>query len=327
MSLIDDAKDLPTTKWANFFVPSSVTKRVQSLIPRARQFIFDEQASEMLGKFMVDCTDILVEQAEFARQPYEVTYIEVDLEALHRGARKPFHAKNGEETDWKIGFLAHEGIIANFMNSHTRPTAYMSPLFVFDNEYLLPAKKSDGSNGDYFIIPATTEFMMPSQDLYTSDRFNFALVGSEEYRKKTLKTMGKYSLLDAYIYLSALLMLYQRHKFTLTEHGPHRALSKGKQRVYMAHTVVTIHLSQYEEAKRQMAAHADRSAPRRHEVRTHYKHRHLTAGCIHEWSRVEDAQNEQWRCTHCSGLRWLCREHLRGDGAIGFVNKRYEITA
>jgi hypothetical protein len=93
----------------------------------------------------------------------------------------------------------------------------------------------------------------------------------------------------------------------------------------MAHTTVTIHLSQYMDLKHDLTVVHDRSAPRRHEVRTHYKHRQLTAGCVHEWERVDDADNEQWRCTACAGLRWLCRSHLRGDGSIGFVTKHYEV--
>lgn len=326
MSLLDDVKDLPMSRWCSNIIQGQQGRRVQSLAPRARQFIFDEAASKMLGHFITDCPDVLVDQMQFARQPYDVTYIELDLAAVYKGTGKPSTMDYYPEPDWKIGFLSHGGIINGLTNSRERPTPYLSPLCVLDNEYH-PTAKINAMVDDSRVILGTTWYdLNDAQRAAVSQRFNMGYIGPTEHREAALKHMIPASMGEARVYLAALLFLYQKRHLTIADHPARRGLHKGKLRTYMAHTTVTIHLSAYEAMKRDWAAASDRSSPRRHEVRTHYKHRQLTPGCEHQWLRVEDADNEQWRCTHCAGLRYLCREHLRGDANIGFVTKTYEVT-
>ena len=324
MSLLNDVKDLPVTRWCSSIIKNERGRHVQALAPRARQFVFDEAASELLGRFITECPDVLVDQMQFALQPYDVTYIELDLSAVYNGTGKPTTASYVEEPDWKIGFLSHAGIINGFTNSRQRPVPYLSPMCVLDNEYH-PTAKIDALVDDSRVILGTTWYdLNEAQRAAVAQRFNMGYIGPEEHREQALRIMIPACMGEARVYLAALLFLYQRRHLTLTDHGPRRGLSKGKLRTYMAHTTVTIHLSQYEAVKRELTS-GERNSPRRHEVRTHYKHRQLTAGCVHEWVRVDDADNEQWRCTACAGLRWLCRSHLRGDGSIGFVTKHYEV--
>ena len=88
MSLLDDVKDLSPGVWSNTAMKPHVTKQVRAVAPRARQFVFDEGASKLVGEFIRDCPDILVDQMQFARQPYDVTYIEVDIDALYQAMGK-----------------------------------------------------------------------------------------------------------------------------------------------------------------------------------------------------------------------------------------------
>jgi hypothetical protein len=323
MSLLDDVKDLPPKAWSNKGMLPQVTRQVQALAPRARQFVFDEGASRLVGEFIRDCPDILVDQMQFARQPYDTTYIEVDIDAMYQtmGIRKIYTG----ERDWKVGFLAHGGTIYAITNSRERPVAHLSPTCTFDYEYR-PVAADPLSDDSKVLLGSTWNVLSDAQRDAFAQRFNVGFLASHEFdRDKALEIMLPAIAGEARVYVACLLFLYQKHRLTLIDQVPRRALSKGRQRVYMAHTTVTIHLSQYTDLRRDLSVGFDRSAPRRHEVRTHYKHRQMTAGCEHQWVRVEDAENEQWRCTGCSGLRWLCRQHLRGDGAIGFVTKHYEV--
>lgn len=325
MSLLDDIKDLHENVWSSKNVLPQQTKRAKVLAPQARQFLFDEEASRMLGHFVATCPDVLVDQMQFARQPYEVTYIEMYIQEVYNGMGLPKGDMINEELDLKMGILSSEGILYNLSNSTHRPTPVLGPLCTMDHEYRKD-KVSDFVDDSRILLGTTWHALSEDRRDAVSNRFSIGFLGPEWAKEKALELLLPAMTGEIRFYIAALLFLYQKNHLTLTDRGPRRAISKGKQRVYMAHTAVTIHLSSYEAMKRDWATISDRSSPRRHEVRTHYKHRHLTAGCVHEWVRVEDAENEQWRCTHCAGLRWLCRNHLRGDGAIGFVTKHYEVT-
>lgn len=321
MSLLDDVKDLPINRWGNSIYLPQQCKLVKAIAPQARQFIFDKGASETIGHFIRDCPDILVDQMQFARQPYDTTYVEVELDALYDALGKK--TQYTWERDWKVGFLAHKGEIFTLTNTHTNTQAHISPVCTFDYEYR-PIAEDPLSDDSRVLLGSTWHALSDDQRNAFAQRFNVGYMGKPSVRHKALEIMLPAITGEARVYVACLLFLYQRRHLTLTDHGPRRGLSKGKLRTYMAHTTVTIHLSQYEAVKRDLTS-GERNSPRRHEVRTHYKHRQLTAGCIHEWVRVEDADNEQWRCTACAGLRWLCRSHLRGDGSIGFVTKHYEV--
>lgn len=324
MSLLDDVKDLPAHQWSSSILAPAVSKRIQQLAPRARQFAFDEVASEYLGKFIAECPDVLVDQMEFARQPYDVTFIQLDLAAVYRGTGKPSTADYYPEPDWQIGFLAHGGTVYGMTNTRQRQTPYLSPLCVLDNEYH-PAPTNALIDDSRVILGTTWYDLNEAQRAAVAQRFNMGYIGPTEHREKALRLMIPASMGEARVYLAALLFLYNKQHLRIADHPYRRGLSRGKLRTFMAYSTVTIHIGEYLALKRDLEATGARSSPRRHEVRTHYKHRHLTPGCEHQWQRVEDAENEQWRCTKCTGLRYLCKEHVRGDSTVGFVNKRYEV--
>jgi hypothetical protein len=326
MSLLDDVKDLPPKVWTSSIMEKHQGKRVQSLAPKARQFIFDEQASEYLGRFISECPDILIDQMEFARQPFDVTYIELDLAACYRGTGKPTTMDYYPEPDWKIGFLSHGGIVNGFTNSRQRPTPYLSPLCILDEEYH-PEAKVDALIDDSRVLLGTTWYdLNDAQRAAVAQRFAMGYIGPPEHRESVLKHMIPASMGEARVYLAALLLLFNKHRVIVCDEPFQRRINKGKLRTYMAHSTISIHLTNYLDLKRDLERTQHERSVRRHEVRAHYKHRYLTPGCEHQWTRVEDAQNEQWRCTCCSGLRYLCKDHLRGDGGIGFVTKDYIVS-
>lgn len=323
MTLLDDVKDLPPSKWTGNTMPPAVAKRVQSIAHKARQFVFDTAASEFLGRFIRDCPDVLIDQMQFALQPYDTTYIEVDLQAVFRGTGAPSTSDLFPDPDQSVGFLAHAGTVYTLANTAAHPGAGLSPICILDNEYA--THPVDNFIDDSRVLLGSTWHHLddPQREAF-SQRFNVGCLAEREYHEKVLEVMLPATMGEARVYLAALLMLFNRRRFTVSDHGFSRRGHRGKIRTFMAYSSVTIHLDQYLDFKRHVENEQQRLSPRRHEVRAHYRHRYLTAGCEHQWVPVED--KKQWRCSCCSGLRYLCREHLRGDASIGFVKKNYQVT-
>jgi hypothetical protein len=324
MTLLDDVKDLPISKWTGNTMPTAVAKRVQALAPKARQFVFDEQASFFLGQFIRDCPDVLINHMQFAVQPYETTYIEIDLQAVYRGTGTAHTGQYYPDPDKSVGFLAHAGTVYTLANTADHPGAGLSQICIMDNEYA--THPVDNFIDDSRVLLGTTWYdLNDAQREAFAQRFNVGCLAAPEYRQKVLEIMVPATMGEARVYLAALLLLFNRQRWATTDHSFRRAALRGKFRTFMAYTSVTIHLTAYDRFKRDLERTGARSTPRRHEVRTHYRHRHLTPGCEHQWVPVEEAENKQWRCSCCSGLRYLCREHLRGDASVGFVAKTYEV--
>jgi hypothetical protein len=147
-----------------------------------------------------------------------------------------------------------------------------------------------------------------------------------------------------------LLLLMNRPSVTeyVRDVGRHRGFVRGKLRPYLSHTVVTIKLDA-KQILRQVSAQGEAAEKRRHEVRGIYCHdeeyrKGTKAGCIHEWTEhpdyIDEALDEKrwhtnqrgetefdnWQCVHCHGHRWWRDNHERGNAAIGYVNKTYQIT-
>lgn len=323
MTLLDDVKDLPTSKWGSTILDPRHCKAVKELAPRARQFVFDEEASRHIGRFIRDCPDILIDQMQFARQPYDVTYIEVDLAAVYAAMGRP--TSSGGEPDWRVGFLSNGGTVSTLTNTRTHPVATLSPLCILDNEYSHHPVTSY-IDDSMVLLGSTWHDVTEAQREAFSHRFNMGYRGEEQFRDKCYEIMIPAVMGEARVYLAALLMLFQKQHVVVKDHPFERKMARGKLRTFMAHSTVTINLAGVIEVCRSIQI-SDRASPRRHEVRTHYKHRYLTPGCEHVWTRVQNVDNEQWRCTCCSGLRYLCKDHIRGDSRNGFITKDYKVTA
>lgn len=69
----------------------NLVKLYQEAKPKAQRFLLDIDASIKLGEFLRECGDLVMDNLEFARPPYEHTYIEIAqrefFEAWHPGAR------------------------------------------------------------------------------------------------------------------------------------------------------------------------------------------------------------------------------------------------
>lgn len=333
MSLLDDIKDLPPQKWGGVFLPDRKSgELIKRLAMQARQFIFDEAASVTVGRFIRECPDLLVEQMEFAIPPFDACYIELDINAVQRGIGRP-GSMEGDKADWKVGFLTEYGVSTMLMNSKAHPDAALSPFGIIDRDVVGRNNRPLVSVADSLInidaeqlLGSTFHDLTPMQREAFVRRFGSFYLGPDNLRREALKHMLPASKGEVRVWVAALLFLHQRQHITIKDHPFERKITRGKLRTFMAHSTVTINLTEPIEIRRAFNIN-DRASPRAHEVRTHYAHRHGRVHCEHDWVRIEDADNEQWVCRRCERLRYLVRSHVRGDGSKGFVTKDYNITA
>lgn len=322
MSLLDDIKDFPASRWGRHLAPHHA-KRLQTLAPRMRQFIFDEEASRKLGHFIRECPDIIVDQLEFARLPYDPCYIEIDLIAAHEALGHPTTAMfNPSDPDWRLGFACDGFTVKTLVNIKADPEAKVAIHGIFDLESGGKSVLTPNMGSQEIMLGTSFDYLTPARRETFCKRFGLGYFGPDgreaEYGKFYKMAVG-----EGRTFAAALLMLYQQRGVTIGDRPFERRVTRGKLRTFMAHHTVTIHLEAPEMRKAWAGGH--HASPRRHEVRTHYAHRHGTRQCVHEWVKIEDAKNEQWRCQRCDRLRWLKRSHLRGDAGKGFVTKSYSV--
>lgn len=87
----------------------------------AARYRFDLEASTRVGEMMRDCTDLMVDNIEFARSPYPTAYFEFDSIAMWR-AWRPEQGLLATR-DAKVGFLIHHGSVL-VIASGQRPDTY-----------------------------------------------------------------------------------------------------------------------------------------------------------------------------------------------------------
>src|SRR4051812_47582333 len=58
------------------------TKAVKRKVQLAEKFIFDREASERVGTVLRDVPELLVEQIQFARPPFDLCWIEYDSDII-----------------------------------------------------------------------------------------------------------------------------------------------------------------------------------------------------------------------------------------------------
>lgn len=338
MSMLDDIKDLPHTKWGEL-LNKSARKTIHQATPTSRVFIFDEEASGRVGHFVRTCPDILSDQIEFAIPPYDNTYIEIDQPSFLKAAETRDKLCDPLVADRRLGFLSVGPDIFVLANSLKHPGGWISPIGLIRIPDIGPMSVHASLSGELverdnplyettkkILLASTYLDLTPDQRNRFSNYYGISYWGEPEHAKTLIERFTKESAGEARIYAACLLMLYQKKHIIVQDHGPRRGLSRGKARVYMAHSTVTIQLDDEVKIRRAFKA-SERAEARRHEVRTHYGHRHTDFHCEHQWEERPGGVHKQWTCPKCGGLRYLRKAFLRGNGALGFVMKSYKVTS
>jgi len=295
---------------------------------QTRQFIFDSDASAKLGKFSVEHADLVIKNHRFALLPYDHVYIEIDMrEAL----RATGSLSDDQETRVGYWFWAVDAdtmmvmtISGDAKGAEFIPFTYMRNMPDYtQNESYAKTKR------ELFIGQTTADNVEAVNACVGSflDAWDFSMtykMPEDVFRLLIAECAG--GLKKA---IAALLLLNQPGPaIRMTDKPFKRQIHKGKSKVFMAHSVVSIDLSPKQIRKTFQTGF--RGSPRRHEVRGHFAHYNKVVGCEHDYRSVEVVGEDitpRWNCTKCGTRRVFRRTFYRGDAGIGYVKKSYEVTA
>ena len=62
-------------------------EQVSAVARRAERFLFSADASALIGRFVADCPDLILQHRQFARPPYSEMYIELQRPFIDQLAR------------------------------------------------------------------------------------------------------------------------------------------------------------------------------------------------------------------------------------------------
>ena len=305
----------------------------RSIMPKARRFIFDKEASAFAGAFIRDFGPTLLNNLQFAIPPFEICYIEYHLDALLDtiGRRKTGTEKDGA-ADERIGHLIEYNNVYTFIEDSKGEASLYPVIMKLHTDTYTRGVFSDDLEDDKFkkmtyTLGSTSNDLkttsmdtmrrwLHSIDIYTAPRYRDLLT------QDTLRDGGNGTVRN----LVALLLLLnrQRERVTLTQVPPKGVIYKGKRKVYAAHSLVTLTTEDYGAITRSFTSAGHHESPRRHEVRGFFRHYRRVRGCEHDF--LEDDRPDHWTCQHCGTVRVWVHSHLRGDASKGFVTKEYVVT-
>jgi hypothetical protein len=303
----------------------------------ARRFVFDAAASELVGKFAWQCPDLVSAHRQFALPPYQATYIEVDSKAFF----KEFPA-SVDASDDRLSWLFVGQEMYEFSERLTNKGADAA-LTPFKLKIVPPGQ---AAGPDTMTVP-----LIDGRELKLGFDFKMALLMGSAFPHSAPEIVDEVSVhwlgkttprrrefndwVEFFAYwqgtwrnaLAALLWLNQPARLRMDLVGPSRHISRGKLRTYLSHHVVTIDLNKkYRTVRKAFLDGAERTPPRRHEVRGSFHHHGgQLHGCGHDWPTIPDMEGI-WQCKRCGRRRWWVRDHMRGDATRGFVHKEYETT-
>lgn len=316
--------------------------RLKYGINQARCFVFDKDASRKLGEFSVECADLVLKNHAFALPPYPQTYIEFDMnECLRATGSLTYPEQPINMVGFQYKHINGGMIISTLMTDGKEPDT--AP-FVYQTAFR--SKESETLDGSFEAYQRTKRDLFVGQvtpenrtavDALTPgfiDAWDYRLT-SDDVTETEFRIMSKECAGGLKKALAALLLINQQHGLPRFHAVPfERRISKGKSRVFMAHSVVSIDLSPKDVRKR-FEAQGDRGSPRRHEVRGHFMHFDRVEGCEHDYVAVETTQERagegkkiaRWKCSKCGTRRVFRDSFHRGSAEIGFKTKSYEVTS
>ena len=329
----------------------AVWRGVRTLIPKARRFVFDEEASAFAGRFIRDFGPALLENLQFAIPPFENCYIEYHLDTLLDTIRlrktdelqvEPFVKdgvffgrvpKKNADVDERIGHLILNNSVVTFVeNSKGDASLYPVAVRLHAETYSRGAFSADLEDDKFrkmaYTLGSTCRDLRRVREetlrrwLHTIDIFTGAAF-RPLLEKDGLRDGGNGTVRN----LVALLLILNRQRdygTGIKQVAPKGVIYKGKRRVYMAHSLVTLTTEDYGRITRSFAAGGHHESPRRHQVRGFFRHYHKVRGCEHAF--IEDDQPLHWTCQHCGTIRVWIRDHERGDASKGYTTKEYAVT-
>lgn len=309
----------------------------RNVLLQARRFVFDDTASSFLGTVIRELGIRILSQHEFAKPPYETTWVEVDQTAYWQGLTGTMPEFG---SDVKVGFLYHKNKIWTVASNRQFEEPEILPLIYnlhtpisFEEELDLSQKFGTSRMGFRQLIlgsegiPETMFDDMLTRDLVRSHKLELI----KEFERLNMSPSDMYSFLkgsagDLKRMLVILLLLTRPDKPIISTSVVPRSsgLRKGRRVVYMDYHKVSIHIDQRTAIKNINLEYPTGIIRRRHEVRGHWvQTRKTRTSCEHEWDAITV---DKFVCVKCGIKRWWRKNHLRGDASKGFTTKDYKVV-
>jgi hypothetical protein len=341
----------------------AVMRAVLAASRQAKRIMFDADSCRLLGKFIAQCTDLIVAHRQFAMPPYDVMYMEIDAQAFYDDfpgvAAGPVKLRD-PEADQRVGFLFDHRFV--FTIAHGIKSTSIMPIFNYINprgEYKAPSLHKDCVG--YQLLPDTTEELTGDYKKLAEAGFDLDLqaklalmFGSRwatlgiDYVEATklsaevqyyygmdmpvtrLSTEGHRSMLTEIvgdvrnIYGVLLWLNSLPHTIKYTNAPAGHRIMKGKRVALSAHNIVHIHLHGTVQVRNLFAkAVKGREHPRRHDVRGFWRHRGGLPQGCGHIWPETPDKRNKYVCKKCQRERWWVHAHQRGDKDKGFVTKEY----
>jgi hypothetical protein len=308
--------------WERAVHPKTI-EQMKKGVREARRFVLDDAAITRIGEIILTVPDLLVLQHQFARAPYDLTWIEFPAHILWRMFRDQHPevydaaGKWGdiESSDHTIGYLIdHERVNIICGGTVAEPDAQPNILPI---QYRLHTEWGDGEQAEFqrrsgLDAQDIDKFMWGSTwtDLPAANRADLTnrnlaeFLPSNPLHKNHDRWQGNGEMVDAVLgstgelrNIIAILLVMNRPSITryLRTNEPSKGFHKGKLLNYMRHTTVTIDISAVEKVRLIGTPDGDAEPKRRGEVRGHYKHNRVAhaTDCIHEYQPTHGWQ-QQW---------------------------------
>jgi hypothetical protein len=308
---------------SRFVLPAAI-KQMQNATRNARRFVFDEDAARRVARVVQEVPDLLAREVQFARAPYDITWIEfpsyIYWLTLREENPRLYDAQGEwgdvETADHTIGYLIdHNRINTVTLGTVSEPDGppYITPIqYRLNTEWpvedQLQFAQLIGASRlgiDAFLWGSTYDKLSWEERRLLRDYNMVERVPLNPYNRiselwsqpGSLAGVARGSVGELRTVIAMLLMLNRPSLTTYRQTLPTRKLPyHGRNIPYMSHTVVDVTLDPVPTLRLIGTPEGESVARRRHEVRGHYCHDKTArdyakiAGCIHEWI----ATNEDW---------------------------------
>ena len=322
------------SKTSDVLLTKETRKSLDALRYTTKRFIFDAKASHTHGKFAIECADLVCKNSQFAVAPYPNTYIEIDNVASMSASPQSAYPDAAKRVGYwftetgDIYCLSGDEKEANFVPFVYHHVNTGRNDFPADYEQFKSALMVGQISDD--LRPRVAEFTHLMTDVWDVSL-------TQQVPRNIFETMFAECAGGLKRGLAAALLLNQKKTVISHEVPPSRRIVGGKSRTYAAHSIVTLDISSEPIELRQSFQDTDIHM-RRHEVRGHYVHYDISTSCDHDWKVLKNEtllkrdmdrvgrEIGRWYCASCGGRRVFKEAHYRGDAALGYVTKDYEVT-
>ena len=322
------------------------------VLHHAKKFIFDASASEFVGSLLVRAQTEVLEQHNWARPPFDTTWVELDHAAYWERGLKMRNDMSKGAPDNLFGFLVDHGTVSLFSyapggyrggrgkSSGCGPFQYKLHTPISFEEEMAMARRFELPLKSYrqallgglvnemgnALIEDSWWGSIAGEVVRAHKMFvNPVIEGSmnnatfSDRRQALMAGAG-----DLKLVITLLLMVTRpRRMFAVTDSGPKRMLYKGHNLVRRAHSVVTMRLSK-EKALHRAIHHEFTSQHRQmHDVRGHWAEtRHGPVCREHSWEPID---KDHFYCLNCPAKRWWRKSHTRGELRLGDKTTDYTV--